>query len=471
MTIVKSWGKALGANPTKVIHNSNSDITDVHNTAAGVTSGSFLGEGWSIPPPRTNAELRPFYPAQDPYFIDYRTDIKPTNDAFSIRCFNPVGYPIGTTIRNEVYTNKMTYARQAIGFSFYIPDTVGYEPTIRKIIFQTHTLNSPGFSLEEDRNGYLSFRMTRNGDATGVPFRFRTDLITRNTWHHVTIFITYSPTLNGRVTVWLDRKLARARDIDGNIQVIPVSTGLYNIDATRGTLPLEGNDEGTPVTLFDYNGYTMPTDTSGGGDVGNISQKAGYYQSSLSTFIHPVSTLISRWESGDFDIYSGLEKAERVSLINYDDSLGAKYIPTNVRQPTIYFTARFAIWGAGQTDEEVFREVHHNGEAPLEAPADFVFDTPTPNYTISTSATTGGSVVQSPIGGIFETGQAITLTATASSGFTFSRFRNTATNQTLSLNSVYSFNLTENISIEAVFVADSVPTTGRKFFGRKKRIL
>jgi hypothetical protein len=76
MTIVKSWGKALGANPTKVIHNSNSDITDVHNTAAGVTSGSFLGEGWSIPPPRTNTELRPFYPAQDPYFIDYRTDIK-----------------------------------------------------------------------------------------------------------------------------------------------------------------------------------------------------------------------------------------------------------------------------------------------------------------------------------------------------------------------------------------------------------
>jgi pectate lyase len=92
--------------------------------------------------------------------------------------------------------------------------------------------------------------------------------------------------------------------------------------------------------------------------------------------------------------------------------------------------------------------------------------------TLTVTTTTGGTVSQDPLGASFTAGTSITLTATASEGFVFSRYRNTANNVTLSTNSNYTFNMpSNNLSIEAVFVADTPPSNGKKFIARKRNNL
>jgi pectate lyase len=92
-------------------------------------------------------------------------------------------------------------------------------------------------------------------------------------------------------------------------------------------------------------------------------------------------------------------------------------------------------------------------------------------FGLTVTTTTGGTVSQSPSGSSFTAGTSITLTATADSGFVFSRYRNPSTNGTLSTNSVYTFEKSSSSeSIQAVFVSDVViPPNQKRFFARKKQ--
>jgi len=95
---------------------------------------------------------------------------------------------------------------------------------------------------------------------------------------------------------------------------------------------------------------------------------------------------------------------------------------------------------------------------------------PEDEFLLTVTSTTGGSVSQDPSGSSFTAGTSITLTATADSGFVFSRYRNPTTNETLSTNAVYTFSKSASAqSIQAVFVSQSVPPgQAKKFFARKK---
>jgi pectate lyase len=94
---------------------------------------------------------------------------------------------------------------------------------------------------------------------------------------------------------------------------------------------------------------------------------------------------------------------------------------------------------------------------------------PEDEFSLTITSTTGGTVSQSPLGTSFTAGTSITLTATASEGFVFSRYRNPSTNETLSTNAVYTFSKSASAqSIQAVFVSSTPPSNGKKFIARKK---
>lgn len=117
----------------------------------------------------------------------------------------------------------------------------------------------------------------------------------------------------------------------------------------------------------------------------------------------------------------------------------------------------------GETHEDAYRALSIGNTFPNEAnrPLDFTING-SASYTLSVTSTSGGSVVQSPVGASFPENQLITLTATANTGFRFDRYRDANTLELLSTSSNYSFDLIENTSIEAVFVS----TTGIRFRGR-----
>jgi len=106
---------------------------------------------------------------------------------------------------------------------------------------------------------------------------------------------------------------------------------------------------------------------------------------------------------------------------------------------------------------------HETGEIDM-------LEAPVGEFALTVTSTTGGSVSQDPTGSSFTAGTSITLTATADSGFVFSRYRNPSTNETLSTNAVYTFSKSATSeSIQAVFVSQSVPPgQAKKFFARKK---
>jgi hypothetical protein len=83
------------------------------------------------------------------------------------------------------------------------------------------------------------------------------------------------------------------------------------------------------------------------------------------------------------------------------------------------------------------------------------------------TSTTGGNVSQSPTGSSFPENQSITLTSTPNSGFRFDRYRDANTLELISTSAIYTFNLNQNRSIQAVFVT----TQGIKFRGRKQPIV
>jgi pectate lyase len=95
---------------------------------------------------------------------------------------------------------------------------------------------------------------------------------------------------------------------------------------------------------------------------------------------------------------------------------------------------------------------------------------PEDEFSLTVTTTTGGTVSQSPLGANFTAGTSITLTATASEGFIFSRYRNPTTNETLSTNAVYTFSKSASAqSIQAVFVSDIViPPNQKRFIARKR---
>jgi hypothetical protein len=258
-----------------------------------------------------------------------------------------------------------------------------------------------------------------------------------NVWYDFIWHLKISDNINdGRFRCWLNGKLARAYNVT-TLQkwVIPtvVTAGVSDRwvcpPATIGVFQ-QTVDDGIPVSVCDFTGKTH-RDVSLSANI-DLEFRIGVYKYGWSYLYQ--------------DPPPGATPSGIIDYIVWFDNVKVA-LPTN-------------------TDYEIFKQLSYNGADPIDG-----IEIPSSIYTINTSSTTGGSVSQSPIGTSFISGTSITLTATPDSGFTFSRFRNTATNQTLSLSSFYSFNLTENISIEAVFVADSVPTTGRKFFGRKKPIV
>jgi hypothetical protein len=479
MPLSKIYGTGVGE---EVTHNSNLDTQSpiLPNTCAGVTSGDTEGEGWSIPPPRQGDGdlLRPFYPAQFPYFRDVSSTIKLSGYDWSMFHRANLVYPMisggSFVVRSEYYTKHplTQFQRIAFKYSFY---RLNDPPngSLRCIIFQAHDSDGPAFSILEARGGWIEFKMSKDGSNAGTLF-FPIAEFTRETWHEITVFLTHgtepSGVNAGRVTVWYGNKLARFHNRLGTIGnhtyvkaiVNQNGTGAYQTNPALGTTPMSTVDDGIPVTLFDYHGINFRPEN----DLSELSLKWGFYSSDRGTFCRPVAEAIDRLESG---LYSHDESI----LKNPDDPNGSFYMPPNQRIFDMYSHMRFAYWVNGETDEDIWKLLN-DGQSPLEAPSDFTWNLdPSDEFSLTVTTTTGGTVSQSPAGTSFTAGTSITLTATADSGFVFSRYRNPSTNETLSTNAVYTFSKSASSqSIQAVFVSDVViPPNQKKFFARKKPIV
>jgi hypothetical protein len=379
MPLSKQYGKGVNEDVT---HNGNFDASILSNTAQGVTSGDFIGEGWSIPPPRNNSGFRPHYPSQNPFFYRKESTIKLPEFDWSMYTHVRLEYPLPRSdgklvTRNEIYTRHPDVRRkkQAFKFSFY-RENEAYDQFERCIIFQTHTIDSPAFSIHEGRAGWIEFRMQKSGANEDTLF-FPIAEFTREVWHEVTVFVTYGGLSDGRVTVWYGNKLARFHNRSGSAPnhtyakalVNQNSSSAYGTNSQLGTTPMSTVDDGIPVTLFDWHGFTLMNNQS----ISSISQKWGFYKS--TDFCRSTTEALARFESGNFEGATLLETAANCVL--KDTSIPDE----DQRSFTMYSHMNFAYWGTGESDEDIWKLLN-NGESPLEAPDDFSWNT------LGTSTTT-----------------------------------------------------------------------------------
>jgi hypothetical protein len=458
-----------------VTHNSTLDVSQLVNTAAGITSGAFIGEGWSIPPPSSNNLWRPYYPAQRPFFYEKETTIKLPEFDWSMKSFLRVEYPTprsdsALSLRNEIYTKHPDAQRKKIAFklSVYRPSPEPYDPFNRCHIFQHRQSGSPAFSIYEGRSGWIEFRMQKSGANADTLF-FPIAEFTRDTWHEMTVFLTVGTTSpsgsdSGRATVWYGNKLARFHNRSGTAPnhtyskaVVPQnSDSAYGVNPALGTTPITITEDDNPVTLFDYHGVThLVAD-----NLSDQSIKWGFYKSDIGNIYYSVPVALARFQSGDHEGDTMLETAANCVLVNPDNPDAPNYVPEDARNYTIYSHMNFAYWGEGETDEDIWKLLN-NGESPLEAPDDFTFNSVGEEFELTVLRNNNDWGTVNIAGGTFEVGQSITLTATPASGYRFVEWRQGSS----FLNNTASFNYvmpSTDITLTAVFELAPTPNPSGK---------
>ena len=402
MPLSKQYG--IGVNDD-VTHNSSLDVSELINTAAGISRGIYQGEGWSVPPPSSTNVFRPYYPLQRPYFYEKNHNIKLPGYDWSMVTRTRLEWPMVRSdnklvVRNEIYTKHPDVQRKRIAFkySFYRLNEP-YDQINRTMIFQSHDTGTPGFSILEGRAGWIEFKMKNSSGGNAGTFYFPVAEFKRETWHELTVFITYGTDASGpnagRVTVWYGDKLARfhlRKGTTGNYTyskalVNQNSTSAYGVNPNLGTTPLSTVDNGTPVTLFDYYGWNFVQN----GNLAETSQKWGFYQSSMASYCYSRDEVLARFESGLYKGSTILETAANCVLLNPNKPEEPLYVPPAQRTYTMYSHMRFAYWGPNETDEDIWKLLN-DGKSPIDGPTDFTWNTLGTSTTTTVAPTTTTTV-------------------------------------------------------------------------------
>lgn len=433
------------------------------NVVQGVDSGTGVGEGWSMPPSRSGEWLgsRPFYPAQVPTFYKENTVTKLAGYDYSNEYNLYAKYPLGGLGRVEDYTRSpwVRENRVAIKFSFYLPDTFDTDQINPAILMQCHSYGTPSISLYLSAGGFLTLRLYKSGSES-VPFNFAP--ATRNTWHHLTFFITWSKSLSGLCAMYYGNSLATSYLRSGSVGSYTYARGLRTVNATQGTLPNTTTIEGTPVTKLDYRGWTLTTDPLS--LQSDLSLKWGWYKWTYADFVNSAAVSIANFNSGD--------NAEDAVLINPSNPSGADYLAPGLRQLTMYSHIEVATFNEGESYFDIYRALN-NGESPLDAPDYFGTDIPpvVTEYELTVITNEGGMANIS--GGVFPNGTNVNLIASPLNGYLFDSWRLSNIGGTiLSLNTNYTYTTgASDVTIIAVFIEKPIPPilpiiTGNRFFAR-----
>jgi hypothetical protein len=434
------------------------------NVVQGVDSGVGVGEGWSIPPSRSGEWFgsRDFYPAQVPTFYKENTVTKLSGYDYSNEYNLYAKYPLGGLGRVEDYTRSpwVRENRIAIKYSFYLPDTFDTDQVNPAILMQCHSYGTPSISLYLSAGGFLTLRLYKSGSES-VPFNFAA--ATRNTWHHLTFFITWSKSLSGLCAMYYGNSLATSYLRSGSVGSYTYSRGLRTVNATQGTLPNTTVIEGTTVAKLDFRGWTLTTDPLS--VLADLSLKWGWYKWTYADFVNSAAVSIANFEDGD--------TAEDAVLINPSNPAGPDYLAPGLRQLTMYSHIEVATFDEGETYFDIFRLLN-NGDSPIDAPDYFGTDTPpvVTTYPLTVTAATGGTV--NTAGGNFPNGTSVSLVATPSTGYIFGSWRIGTVGGAIVPGSSQSFTYTTGasaVTLVAVFIEDEEPippviATGDRFFAR-----
>jgi hypothetical protein len=317
--------------------------------------------------------------------------------------------------------------------SYKIPSaTFINDPNAEIVHLQIHgAFGSPSFSIRS-QNGRWMYDMIWNSDGSGQTenrMRFSEGNPPKDTVLKRIFRVKRDTDINGRITIWdgVTNEILEAKNPDtGEAWQVPesFSPSLYG-KYLKGRQPSGGVNYPLPmqiagVTLMDWWGKSEKPDHT-------PYWKWGFYRASRPS--SPAENLkIKKLLVGD------------IAFFRLDSD---------------------------ETHEDAYRALSIGNTIPSEEyrPLDFTMND-TDTFTISVTSTSGGSVSQSPIGSPLPENQLVTLTATANTGFRFDRYRDTNTLELISTSSIYTFNLTQNRSIQAVFVT----TQGIRFRARKQPI-
>lgn len=504
MPLTKTYCKGAGL---VVRHNNDLDLSSNSSNWANNCAGSNLGAtpaqdlGWSYPATSgwsassLDPQIRALYPSsQLPSFRDHSTVIKRATDTFSqkhtLRAENPWFSSSGGAKpfygRSESYTANSIVKRQDQCFRFSVYKPVGetFDTLESAIIMQWHGGNgSPPISFHESQSGELSL-FIHNGSGTQNQVNIFIGAFTKGVWHEFICFVTFSQSKTvGKILLFKDGKIVRTRVRSGSlgsytyatgktIKVTGTTQGMTTLNTNlQGDLPLE-SPEGTSWLLF-YKGITLQSTQT----ISSIYPKWGFYKSSWDDYYNSEAVIKSNLTAG-FSLINALLK-------NPSDPDEANYIPPALRVSDLYNSLSFGYVGSGETFEDLYLllsdgvAMDADDRALIASEPQLSWFTlnatapPVTEYTLTVTATTGGTV--SSAGGLFESSDPVSLTATSDGGFYFLDWINIVTGTTVSVLPTYAFNMpASNLSLRARFQQISVPPepgSSQRFFCKKPAII
>jgi hypothetical protein len=500
MPITKQYGKGSPV----VRHNNDLDVSTKDNTAAGRALGATpeLDSGWSYPPAGAGdwgvgGRFRAFFPTpQQPTFRDTDTMIKRPTDDFSEKMSFNIIYPWVSSSsgarsgRCETYTNHPTQKQEftCVRTSVYRPVGEAVDSRLGHIFYQVHNgSGSPSFSLIEQRGGFIEFRIFGGGSGAQNTTGIFIGNLTRGVWHDITIFSRWifgtDSSAQGYHLCFYGNKIARSFLRSGSVPTETIAPGQVPRQTTSstsqwslnesvlGTLPLQVTESSVVRDLLFFKGRTMADP-----NYSTLYPKWGIYKSSWGSSG-------SQHYSTDEEINAKLDLGEpwsRAVLANPDNLPTAQttYAPPELATGTVHTSTALGNVGPGETHEFMFEQLNDGlkidsvDRALIASEPElswFTLNAVAESYTVSVTATSGGTVNTN--GGSYTVGTILNLIATPSSGFTFSRWRNVLTGNTLSSNQNYSYEVLSDISIQAVFTSIIPPSSNKKFRGKKSNIV
>lgn len=502
MPLTKTYCKGAGL---VVRHDNSLDTSANSSNWANNCAGDSLGatapqdRGWSYPAVSgwagsgLDSQIRAEYPSnQLPTFRDHSTVIKRSADTFSQKHTVLAQYPWYSSGSNTMYGRAESYTANSIvkrqdqcfRFSFYKPSSSAFDPINEHIIMQWHGGNgSPPISFQEFQSGELCL-FIHNGSGTQNQVAIFIGALTRDVWHEFICFVTFSQSKTvGKILLFKDGKICRTRVRSGSLgsytyatgkttKVSGTTSGLTTLNTNLlGDLPLE-SPEGNSWLLY-YKGITLQSTQT----TSSIYPKWGIYKFRWTGYYNSVAVTKSNLTGG--------ATLENAILKNPSDSGGSDYIDPGLRETTTYTSMAFGYVGSGETYEQMFLllsdgvAMDADDRALIASEPELSWFTlnptapPVTEYTLTVTAGTGGAV--SSAGGLYESGDPVSLIATASEGYYFLDWINMITGTTVSVLATYSFNMpASNLSLRARFQQISVPPEPEvsfRFFCKKPPIV
>ncbi len=496
MPITKQYCKG-----TPVIrHNNALDVSTKDNTAAGDSLGATpnLDRGWSYPPAGSGfwgvgGRFRAFYPTpQQPTFRDIDTVIKRPTDTFSEKMSFNIIYPwVSSSSGNrsgrcETYTNHPSMKQEftCARISYYRPVGQAVDPRLGHIFYQVHNGDgSPSMSLIEQRAGFIEFRVFGGGSGTQNTTGMFVAPATRGVWHEFTIFSRWIFGTDGNAQgyhlLFYGNKIARSWLRSGSVPnetfapgQVPRFSGSNNQwnlnEAVLGTLPIQVTENSIVRDLIFFKGRTMADP-----DYQTLYPKWGIYKSNWGSSS-------SQHYSTDAEINAKLDLGEpwsRAVLANPDNlpTANTTYAPPELATGIIHTSTALGFVGVGETHEFMFQQLNDGlaidatDRALIASNPElswFTLNAVAPNYQLTVSASSGGSVNTN--GGSYPEGTEVTLIATPTTGYQFAFWRNVLTGtQIPNAGSTYLVTVSQDLILQAVFTQISTPPTGN---GVRRRV-